>query len=200
MPLVLPVQGDRRCGVHEGAGAWWDTMFLQGRLQHLRAWRVCGKGEFKLHFYELCGLVSCRLLDFLSFAQIHLITELREVNQQQVHCDWIHSMYSLLWRKKVASLWCLNPVLLICSEMLFKEESVFLCEGIFHSATWQIISKQFLLFINEYPEVDEISCVTFWCFRSSMDIKLFWLTVKTWHLLAKNKNLTRSRKMFPRCV
>lgn len=53
--------------------------------------------------------------------------------------------------------------------MLFKEESVFLFEGIFqwrlglfHSvfssvvrAAWQIISKQLLLFITEYPEDDD---------------------------------------------
>lgn len=53
--------------------------------------------------------------------------------------------------------------------MLFKEESVFLFEsifqwrlGLFHFAfqlscerAWQIISKQFPLFITEYPEDDD---------------------------------------------
>lgn len=45
----------------------------------------------------------------------------------------------------------------------------------FVRAAWQIISKQFPLsmFITE-TEDDEISCVTFWCFRSSMDIKFFF--------------------------
>lgn len=186
------------------------------RCSYKDAYSICVRGEcvvrvysnyIKLRFYELCVLLKLCTNSFN-------YTELMEVNQHRVHCDWIHSVYSLLWRKKVASLWCLYPVLLICSEMLFKEESVFLFEGIFqwslglfHSvfssvvrAAWQIISKQLPLFITEYPEYDEISCVTFWCFRSSMDIKLFWLTVKTWHLLAKNKNLTRNRKKFPRCV
>lgn len=43
MPPLLPVQRDGRCGVHETAGAWRDTLFLQRPVQHMCAGRVCGE-------------------------------------------------------------------------------------------------------------------------------------------------------------
>lgn len=58
------------------------------RCSYKDAYSICVRGEcvvrvysnyIKLRFYELCVLVShvssCRLLDYLSFAQIHLITQ-----------------------------------------------------------------------------------------------------------------------------
>lgn len=43
MPPLLPIQRDGRCGVHETAGAWRDTLFLQRSVQHMCAGRVCGE-------------------------------------------------------------------------------------------------------------------------------------------------------------
>ena len=43
MPPLLRVQGDWGGGVHEAHSARWDALFLQGRLQPLRAWGLQGE-------------------------------------------------------------------------------------------------------------------------------------------------------------
>lgn len=48
VPLVLPVEGDGRRGLHEAAGARRNALLLQGHLQHLRARGVRGENVPRL--------------------------------------------------------------------------------------------------------------------------------------------------------
>lgn len=48
VPLVLPVEGDGRRGLHEAAGARRNALLLQGRLQHLRARGVRGENVLRM--------------------------------------------------------------------------------------------------------------------------------------------------------
>lgn len=62
MPPLLPVKGDGGRGVHEAAGARWDAVLLQRRLQYLRAWGMCGKDPIKLHDFDLVKVLLNRIV------------------------------------------------------------------------------------------------------------------------------------------
>lgn len=85
---------NRRCHLYCQSKETEDVAYMKvlvhdgTRCSYKDAYSICVRGEcvvrvysnyIKLRFYELCVLVShvssCRLLDYLSFAQIHLITQ-----------------------------------------------------------------------------------------------------------------------------
>jgi len=52
---LLPVERNGWRGLHEAADAWWDKVLLQRPVQHLCAWRVCGKCLY-INLFDGCIL------------------------------------------------------------------------------------------------------------------------------------------------